>query len=94
MLQTVWAHWQVSEGPGGQGRVKGDGCAVKLHFILADTYRTYLATAFDNEHVPYRKRIVTIELTPEQMEAIKPRKVGVDQGKDVYEEVLDVILEG
>lgn len=66
---------------------------MKLHFILADTYRTYLATAFDGEHVPYRKRIVTIELTPEQMEAIKPRKVGMWGENEVYEEVLDVILE-
>jgi len=66
---------------------------MKLHFILADTHRTYVAVVHENEHVPYRKRIVTIELTPEQMEVIKPRKVGEMQGKEVYEELLDVILE-
>ncbi len=66
---------------------------MKLHFILADTHRTYVAIVHENEHVPYRKRIVTIELTPEQMEAIKPRKIGEMQGKEVYEELLDVILE-
>lgn len=66
---------------------------MKLHFILADTYRTYIAVVHENEHVPYRRRIVTIELTPEQMEAIKPRKVGKDRGKDVYEELLEVIPE-
>ncbi len=66
---------------------------VKLHFILADTHRTYIAVVHENEHVPYRKRIVTIELTPEQLKAIEPRKVGVDRGKAVYEELLDVMLE-
>lgn len=66
---------------------------MRLHFILADTYRTYLATAFDNEHVPYKKRIVTVELTPDQLDAIKPRKVGMSGENEVYEEVLDVILE-
>ncbi len=66
---------------------------MKLHFILADTHRTYVAVVHENEYVPYRKRIVTIELTPEQMEKIKPRKIGEMQGKEVYEELLDVILE-
>ncbi len=66
---------------------------MKLHFILADTYRTYLATTFENEHVPYKKRIVTIELTPDQLDAIRPHKVGTSGGNEVYEEVLDVILE-
>jgi DNA-binding MarR family transcriptional regulator len=66
---------------------------VKLHFVLADTYRTYVAAVYENEHRPYKKRIVTVGLTPEQEEAIRPREVGMRNGARVYEEILDVILE-
>jgi len=66
---------------------------IKLHFVLADTLATYLSLIYENEHRPYRKRVVTIELTPEQMEAIAPRSVGWCDGTERYEELLDVILE-
>lgn len=67
---------------------------MRLYVILADTHRTHVAAARDGEHIPYAKRAVVIELTPKQVEAIRPRQVGTLAGKAVYEEVLDVILEG
>jgi hypothetical protein len=33
---------------------------MKLHFVLADTWRNYMAEACFCEHHPYKKRIVTI----------------------------------
>lgn len=32
---------------------------MKLHFVLADNYRTCMAIVHENEYVPYRKRITT-----------------------------------
>lgn len=66
---------------------------MKLHFVLADTWRTYMAEAYSGEHHPYKKRIVTIELTPEQIKAVKPRKVGTNGGEPVYEDLLEIIPE-
>lgn len=66
---------------------------MRVTFVLADTHRTYIALTHENEHVPYRRRTVTIELTPEQREQLKPRSVGVRLGTDVTEEVLTCWLE-
>lgn len=66
---------------------------MKVTFVLADTHRTYVAVVHENEHVPYRRRTVTIELTPEQVAQLAPRRVGVSQGADVYEETLTCWLE-
>lgn len=67
---------------------------MKLHFILADTLETYIAIVYEGEYIPYKKRIVTIELTDEQKEKIKPRWCGKNCGKDCYEKLIEIIPEG
>ena len=57
-----------------------------LTVIFRDTNRTRLAVIHENDWVPFQKRTVQIELTPEQEEALKPRHVGVHCGQDVFEE--------
>ncbi len=47
----------------------------------------------ENELVPYSKRAVQIELTPEQMEKIKPRMVGESRGEKVFEFICESFLE-
>lgn len=47
----------------------------------------------ENEHVPYRRRTVTVELTPEQVAQLKPRVVGHSSGADVREEILTCWVE-
>jgi len=66
---------------------------VKLHFVLADTWVTTCAVMHENQITPYRKRIVTVELTPEQMQTIAPRCVGYNGSTPMFEELLEVILE-
>lgn len=66
---------------------------MKVTFILADTHCTYLSVVHENEHRPYRRRTVTIELTPEQAALLAPRVVGVNGGKDVHEELLTCFVE-
>lgn len=66
---------------------------MRVTFVLANTHRTYVAIVHENEHVPYRRRTVTIELTPEQVALLEPRVVGIDGGKEVYEEHLACWLE-
>jgi hypothetical protein len=64
-----------------------------LTVVLADTHRTHMAIVHENECMPYRRRTVQIELTPEQMAAIAPRVVGSDRGQDVHEELVTSWLE-
>lgn len=66
---------------------------MKLHFILADTHQTRMRLIHENEWVPYKKRVVTIELTPEQSEQIRPRLVGHEGNSDCFEEILEVFME-
>ena len=66
---------------------------MKITFIIANTWETAMRLNFENECVPYRKRIVTIDLTPEQKEKLILRKVGVDRGQDVYEEIIECFIE-
>ena len=69
------------------------GEKMKLHIILADTWRSIMTREMTNQAVPFTKRVVTIELTPEQEEAVKPQHVGTNGGVDMYEEILEVIVE-
>ena len=64
-----------------------------LTVVLADTHSTYVAAVYENERLPYRRRTVQIELTPKQRDLLSPRKVGVLQGKEVYEQIIDSWLE-
>lgn len=66
---------------------------MKLTVILVNTWRTQMAIVHENSYMPYTRRTVQIELTPEQVAAIAPQKIGVNCGKDVHEEMGEVWLE-
>ena len=66
---------------------------MKLHAVLCDTLRTCLAIEFENESLPYGRRLVTVELTDEQAEALRPRVTGQRNGKEWREELGPVWLE-
>lgn len=57
-----------------------------LTAIMLNTFRTRIALEYENEAIPFGRRTVHIELTPDQIEQLKPQHVGVERGKDVYEE--------
>ena len=65
---------------------------MKIAFVLADTYRTYVAHVYENEHMPYRRRVVMISLTPEQEAAIAPQVVGMDSGVEKHEEIIECFI--
>ena len=64
-----------------------------LTVVLANTYDTMIAISYENEHRPYKKRAVQIELTPEQEALIRPRVLGNNGGVEFREEVLECWLE-
>ena len=66
---------------------------MKITFIMADTWGTEARLRCDNEHVPYKKRTVTINLTDEQLRQIKCRKVGKESDVDKFEEIIDCFIE-
>jgi len=66
---------------------------LKITFIFADTYRTEVAITCEGEHMPYRRRSVTITLTPEQMDKITLKKVDIRHGEIAYEEIVDCFIE-
>jgi len=66
---------------------------MELTVIIADTWSTTMRLQHENECVPYRKRTVHINLTPEQCSALDLRIVGRSGIRDVYEEILECWLE-
>lgn len=66
---------------------------MRLTVILADTQRTYIAIVHENEHLPYRRRSVTIELTPEQAALLTPRSTGGRDGIETREEIAGCFIE-
>ena len=69
-------------------------CAPRtLTVVLADTFVSEIAREFEGEHRPYERRSVQIELTPEQREKLKRRKVGVRGGETMREVIIDCWLE-
>lgn len=66
----------------------------RITFIIANTWETTMRMQFENQLHPYRKRTVTIELTPEQEAAIERHCVGSSRGgKDVFEDILECFVE-
>lgn len=63
---------------------------MKLIVELVNTFRTRLAVHHENDHIPFRRRIVCIELTPDQIKKLEPKKLGTDQGADVFEELGNI----
>lgn len=64
-----------------------------LHVVMLDTHRTRISIIHENEHIPYRRRLVTIELTDDQATKLLPQKVGSECGKPVFEEIGQVWIE-
>jgi hypothetical protein len=66
---------------------------MRITVIIANTWRTTVAVIHENQMLPYGKRSVTIELTPEQCKQLTLRKVGTDRDRDVYEEIFDCFVD-
>ena len=66
---------------------------MKITFIIADTWETEARLRYENEHVPYKKRTVTINLTDEQLKQIQCEKVGKESDVDKLEEIIDCFIE-
>lgn len=64
-----------------------------LTVVLADTQRTRDSIVYEEEHLPYRRRTVQIELAPEQRAKIELRKVGSNGVEPIYEEIAGCWLE-
>lgn len=58
---------------------------MKLTIVMEDRWRTECAIVHENEHVPYGRRTVHIELTPEQLKQIEPRYLGNRGLTKIYE---------
>lgn len=66
---------------------------VRVAFTVADTHSTYCAIVHENESRPYKRRVVVIDLTPEQLAQLRLACVGNLAGAAVHEEILDARLE-
>jgi hypothetical protein len=66
---------------------------VKLQVVMLDRHRTEMAIVHENSCVPYGRRLVSIELTAEQVSALAPQSVGYSQGEERFEQIGDVWLE-
>jgi hypothetical protein len=66
---------------------------MKLNVIFLDTNRTRVALIHENQMIPYGRRHVQIELTPEQIKQLQRQQVGQSGEGIVYEELGDVWLE-
>jgi hypothetical protein len=66
---------------------------MKLQVVMLDRHRTEMAIMHENSCVPYGRRLVSIELTEEQVAALAPQSVGTSQGKEQFEQIGDVWLE-
>lgn len=64
-----------------------------LTVIFADTFHNELALVHQNEYFPFQFRTVHIELTPEQIEKLKPHELGKINGQKRYEQIWKSYLE-
>ena len=64
-----------------------------LTVVMANSWVTYGAIVHEQEWMPWERRSVRIELTPEQMQKLQPREVGTDRGKPIYEFIAQCWLE-
>jgi hypothetical protein len=60
---------------------------------LLDTHRTTIAVVHLNEHLPFGRRVVQIELTQEQQDKISPKELGTNQGIKVYEQIGNIWIQ-
>lgn len=66
---------------------------MKLQVTMLDRLRTEVAIVHENQHVPYGRRQVTIELTPEQAAQLAPHSLGWSGGSERFEEIGEVWIE-
>ena len=52
-----------------------------------------MAVMHENSYLPYTYRTVHIDLTPDQLCALRPKSLGTNCGKEVFEEIGAVYLE-
>jgi hypothetical protein len=64
-----------------------------ITFVIGDMYGHRLDMMYTGKAPTMKKRVASIELTPEQIAKISLKKVGVDLGKDQYEEIMEIFLE-
>lgn len=65
-----------------------------FHAIMLDTWETSMRLQYENEHVPYRRRHVSFELTDEQTEIITGEYIGRDGVIPQFETLGEVWIEG
>ena len=66
---------------------------MKLQVVMLDKHRTDIAIQWQNECVPFGRRLVTIELTTEQLAMLAPRELGQDGGRKCFETLGESWLE-
>jgi hypothetical protein len=64
-----------------------------LTVVFENRWQSYLLLSQENQSVPYDKRTVQIHLTKEQIEQLRPREVGLDGNKRVYEDIRECWIE-
>lgn len=64
-----------------------------LTVMFVDTLRTQMSIVHENSFLPYKKRIVHVPLTEEQIKLLEPRVTGKWSGVDQFEEIGDTFLE-
>ena len=65
---------------------------MKLLVVISDANGRHLEYQMTGIFNPPHIRTVEIELTNEQLEQIGLRKIGVDRGRDIYENIREVAL--
>lgn len=66
---------------------------MKLTVVFADTFSSEMSVVHLGESRPYKKRTVSIYLTPEQADKLKAQSVGTSNGKERFEEIFECFLE-
>jgi len=61
-------------------------CPMKLYVTMVDT------VPWEEMHIIPRRRVVEVELTPEQVSKLTPRRVGMIRGVERYEEIEMCVL--
>ena len=67
--------------------------SLKLTVMIEDRYRTYVGIVHEQQQVPYGRRTVQIELTPEQNANLRCEKLGTAIRQPVYEVLRECWLE-
>ena len=66
---------------------------MRLGFVIANCHETRMRLEFENEWVPYKKRVVFVTLTDGQVKQLKCESVGESGGTEIYEEILEVFID-